>query len=141
MESHIFLLAKISYMLGNIIFMSKVEGVALIYPIIPFFFLLIITILLVFLTVTVNITGLSTIIPFIFAACAIGALDGSMFSAFLFHAVTTTDLPSSMRLHFQERELVVNLLMISQSMGKFFGLVFSHMFFAYNDPNLLFKNP
>ena len=92
-DSHRFLIVKIGYMLSNIIFMAKVEGVALMYPIIPFFFLLCTTVFLIVASITLSATGITTIIPFFIAACVVGALDGSMFSAFLFHAVTTTDLP------------------------------------------------
>ena len=132
---------KIGRMLGNIIFMSHVEGVVLLYPSIPFFILFSITIALMVLTISIGITGITSIIPFFLASCAIGAADGTMFAAFLFHAVSKTDVPGSINLHFIERELVVNFLMISLNLGRFFGMLATHLYFLETNPVLVYQQP
>ena len=57
-SAHCYKIVKIGYILGNMIFMVKVERIALLYPWIPICFLLIITLVLVSLTVTLGITGI-----------------------------------------------------------------------------------
>ena len=99
-DSHRFFLMRIAYLLGNIVFMTKVEGIVLMYPILPFIILFAVTVTCMALLFTISITNITTIIPFFILAATVGALDGSMFAAFLFHAVTTTDLPKQMRLIF-----------------------------------------
>ena len=130
---------KIGRMLGNIIFMTKVEGIVLIYPCIPFFILFLITMTLMVLTVSIGVTGITSIIPFFLASCAIGAADGSVFAAFLFHAVSKTDVENSINLHFIERELVVNFLMISINMGRFFGMLATHLYLLETNPLLVYQ--
>ena len=80
-------------------------------------------------------------LPFIIASALLGALDGSCFTSFLFLAVTKTDLPCDMKLNFRERELVVNFLLCSQNLGKFFGLLTSHFFLALTNSALLYNRP
>ena len=111
--SHRFQMMKIGRMLGNIVFMSKVEGIVLIYPSIPIFILFTIAISLMVISLTISIHGIQSIIPFFLSSIAIGACDGTMFAAFLFHAVSHTDVPRSINLNFRERELVVNFLLIA----------------------------
>ena len=133
---------KIGYMLSNIIFVSKVEWYVILYPAVPFFFLSVMTAILICLTLTITMTNITSIVPIFAAACVIGAADGSMFAAFLFHAVSKLDIPNKTgHLHFRERELVVNLLMISQNLGKFFGMLAAHLYFIKTNPELVFHQP
>ena len=126
-------------MLSNIIFVSKVEWYVILYPAVPFIFLCSMTAILIGLTVTITLTNISSILPIFAAACVIGAADGSMFAAFLFHACCKLDIPDKRHhLHFRERELVVNLLMISQNQGKFFGMLAAHFYFLNTNPELVF---
>ena len=104
---------KIGRMLGNVVFMTKVEGIVLIYPSIPFYILFAMAMGLLVVSLTISMHGIQSMIPFFLSSIAIGAADGTMFAAFLFHAVSHTDVPSSIHLNFRERELVVNFLLIS----------------------------
>ena len=104
---------KIGRMLGNVVFMSKVEGIVLIYPSIPFYILFAMAMGLLAVSLTISMHGIQSMIPFFLSSIAIGAADGTMFAAFLFHAVSHTDVPSSIHLNFRERELVVNFLLIA----------------------------
>ena len=71
------------------------------------------------------------------AAALVGALDGSMFTSFLFLAVSETDLPCDMGLHFSERELVVNLLFISHTLARFLGYLAAYLYFICIDPQFI----
>jgi len=107
---------------------------------IPFLFLFACTLFLLGMTVAIQITSISTIYPLLIAAAAIGALDGSMFAAFLFHAVTTSDGEESMgALVLRERELVVNFLMIAVNMGKFWGMLTAYLYFNSTSPAYLYN--
>lgn len=140
-NSHRFQMMKIGRMLGNVVFMSKVEGIVLIYPSIPFFILFAMAMGLLVVSLTISMHGIQSMIPFFLSSIAIGAADGTMFAAFLFHAVSHTDVPSSIHLNFRERELVVNFLLIAQNMGRFFGMLAAHLYFVETNPMLVYQQP
>jgi len=117
--------------------MSKVEVIALMYPSIPLTLLVLLTIILFVTAVTIQVTEETLYLPFILASILVGALDGSLFTSFLFLGITNTDLPCDMNLHFRERSLVVNLLLSSQRLGRFVGFVAAYFYFLYTDPALV----
>ncbi len=124
-------------MLGNIALMSKIEVAVLIYPGVPLALLMLVTVILSVTTLTLETTHVTAIWPFMLAAALVGALDGSMFTSFLFLAVSKTDLPCDMCLHFRERELVVNLLLIFRTLAKFSGFLAAYFYFECTDPQFI----
>ena len=134
-----FQIYKIGYMFGNILFMKNIEVVALMHPSLPFGGLLFTTIIMIILAATIQYTAITSVWPFFVLTSIVGALDGSMFTSFLFNAITETDLPCCMGMHFREMELVVNLLLIAQNTGKFFGQVFTFYVISNTNPSLLYN--
>ena len=115
-ERHKFFAAKLFYFLSNTLFRSQVETITLMYPGLPVLILLLVTLVLAVMLATPLVTS---VIPIFIAAWIIGAIDGSMFTSFFFLAIAKTDLPCDMNLHFRERELVVMLLLMSNSLANF----------------------
>ena len=104
---------KVGYSLGNVLFMTKIETVTLFYPTLPVVLLFLLTAILFALAITIKMTMITMVWPFFLICCFVGALDGSMFTSFLFNAFATTDLPCNIPLHFREIELCVNMMLIS----------------------------
>jgi len=76
----------------------------------------------------------------IFVWCMwVGVHSGTSYTNFIFLASTKTNLECDMRLNYYERELVVNLLLISNWLGQFLAVFvgFAVMMFRY--PELLFN--
>ncbi len=121
-------------MLGNVALMSKIEVAVLINPRIPLALLIVLTMILSVTNLTLEMTHVTAIWPFMLAAALVGALDGSMFTSFLFLAIAKTDLPCDMCLHFRERELVVNLLLICRTLAKFLGYLAAYRYFLSTNP-------
>jgi len=71
----------------------------------------------------------------------VGVHSGTSYTNFIFLASTKTNLECDMRLNYYERELVVNLLLISNWLGQFLAVFvgFAVMMFRY--PELLFNPP
>ncbi len=140
-DTHRFRVIKIAYMLGNILFMAKVQTISLMHPLMPVLTLILITVALFFSATILPLYLVSSMWPFFGAALVIGAIDGSVFTSFIFLAVAKTDLPCDMNLHFRERELVVNLLLGAMFVGRFFALITSFVFFLYFEESLLYSYP
>ena len=101
------------------------------YPLVPVLLLICITVALFIIATVLPLWAVNFIWPFVGFSLVIGAVDGSVFTSFIFLAVAKTDLPCDMGLHFRERELVVNLLLGAMFVGRFFALIASFIFFMY----------
>ena len=109
-------------MLGNLIFSAYVTAFSLMYPFMPVVLQLINTclwILNVWLWFVVDLRLLFLWMMFI------GGLSGASFTNFLFLANAKTDLFCDLKLNIYERELVVNLMLMSDDLGQFFGYFFA----------------
>jgi hypothetical protein len=71
----------------------------------------------------------------------IGTMGGTCFTNFMFLANAKTNLPEDLNLNFYERELVVNLLLISQGIGIFFASAFGFFVMQYKFPEMLYNPP
>ena len=140
-STHRFRVCKMAYTLGNILFMTKVEVVALMHPLLPILFLILISTGLFACATILPLWVMNNMWPFVVASLLIGAIDGSIFTSFMFLAVAKTDLPCDMKLHFRERELVVNLLLGAVYVGRFFAFIASFAFFVYFEETLLYQYP
>lgn len=137
-EQHRFLLMKLAYVLFQTLFMSKVETVTLMVPHLS-------ALLLSAATLTLLVIALASIpvwiTPLFLLAGLIGSIDGSVFTSFLFLAITKTDLPCDMQLYFRERELVVNLLLMSKTLTRCAAYFAGYLLLSYLDPQLLYNQP
>lgn len=71
----------------------------------------------------------------------VGVHAGTSYTNFLFLATTKTNLDCDMNLSYYERELVVNLLLISNDLGLFFAQAVATFIMLYRYPELLFNPP
>jgi hypothetical protein len=71
----------------------------------------------------------------------VGVHAGTSYTNFLFLACTKTNLDCDMQLSYYERELVVNLLLISFELGNFIASSFSFAVMMFRYPELLFNPP
>jgi len=71
----------------------------------------------------------------------VGVFSGTAYTNFLFLANAKTNLDCDMNLSYYERELVVNLLLISNDLGLFFAQAVSTFIMLYRFPELLFNPP
>ena len=71
----------------------------------------------------------------------VGCQAGTDYTNFLFLANTKTNLPCDMNLNYYERELVINLLLISNDLGLFFAAVLTFGIQQYFYPEILFNPP
>ena len=71
----------------------------------------------------------------------IGCQQGTDYTNFLFLANCKTNMQYDMNLNYYERELVCNLLLISNDVGGFFASVFGYAILQYNMPEVLFNPP
>ena len=70
----------------------------------------------------------------ILVAFTVGALQGCFYTSFIFLALAKTDLPCDLNLHFLERELVLNLMLMAQVLGKAILHVAVHLVFGEFKP-------
>jgi len=70
----------------------------------------------------------------------IGVHSGTTYTNFIFLASAKTNLKCDMNLNFQERELVVNFLLLANLMGQFLGLFCSYGYLGYAYPSLLLNS-
>lgn len=68
-------------------------------------------------------------------------MSGTVYSNFFYLANTRTALKTDFKLHFTERELMVNLLFISQDLGLFFAGITTFMIQAKFFPIALISPP
>lgn len=71
----------------------------------------------------------------------IGGLYGSAYTNSMFIANAKTDLPSDLNLVIRERELVVNLFLTANYIGRFYGLFLATTYFNIFLPHVIFFSP
>ena len=104
----------IAGVLGNLIFSAYVTAISLMYPFMPVVFQFInacLWLLNVWLWFVQDLRLLFIWMMFI------GGLSGASFTNFLFLANAKTDLFCDLKLNIYERELVVNLMLMSDDLG------------------------
>ena len=109
-----FIILVIAGVLGNLIFSAYVTAISLMYPFMPVVFQFInacLWLLNVWLWFVQDLRLLFIWMMFI------GGLSGASFTNFLFLANAKTDLFCDLKLNIYERELVVNLMLMSDDLG------------------------
>jgi hypothetical protein len=79
--------------------------------------------------------------PVFFFLVWCGFPGGTAYSNFLYLANTRTNLDCDFNLHYTERELTVNLLLISNDLGVFFAGALAFAFQANYYPDTLYNPP
>lgn len=108
----------IANVLGNLIFSAYVQSYSLIYPTLPVYFQAINVILW---TLNVIFWFVSDLRLLFIWMMFIGGISGASFTNFVFLANAKTNLFCDLQLNIYERELVVNLMLMSDDLGQFFG--------------------
>lgn len=128
-----------AYNLGDVLGLSSIQRVSIKYPTGP---TLIQIANMVLFTVFVLWWPLLNNFNLCFLWCIwIGSQGGTCYTNFMFLANAKTNLPEDMNLNFYERELVVNLLLISQGVGTFFAAAFGFFFMQFEWPEMLYNPP
>lgn len=127
-----------AYYLGSFVSLSSIQSLTLMRPWLPTFFQF-----LNFLLWGANlqyefVTSFNLV--FIWTMW-VGIHSGTSYTNFLFLATTKTNLDCDMNLNYYERELVVNLLLISNDLGLFFAQAVAAFIMLYKYPELLFNPP
>lgn len=71
----------------------------------------------------------------------VGCQQGTDYTNFLFLANCKTNMMYDMNLNYYERELVCNLLLISNDVGGFFASLIGYAYLMYEMPEALFNPP
>ena len=71
----------------------------------------------------------------------VGCQQGTDYTNFLFLANCKTNMLYDMNLNYYERELVCNLLLISNDVGGFFASLIGYAYLMYEMPEALFNPP
>ena len=71
----------------------------------------------------------------------VGGLYGSAFTNSMFMANAKTDLSSDLHLDVDERELVVNIFLAANYIGKFYAIFLSAAYFEYFEPRIIYYSP
>jgi hypothetical protein len=66
---------------------------------------------------------------------------GTAYTNFFYLANVRTNLPSDFNLHYTERELTVNLLLLAYDLGIFFAGIIGFIIQAYFFPQTLYNPP
>jgi hypothetical protein len=120
-----------AYCLGDIIGLSSIQTLSIVYPEGPMLIQIINLVLFSLNQYYQVITNFN----FIFVWCIwIGMQAGICYTNFMFLANAKTNLKEDLNLNFYERELVVNLLLISMDIGNFFAAVLSFGVMQYSFP-------
>lgn len=133
-----FIILVIAGVLGNLIFSAYVTAISLMYPFMPVVFQFINTclwLLNVWLWFVQDLRLLFIWMMFI------GGLSGASFTNFLFLANAKTDLFCDLKLNIYERELVVNLMLMSDDLGQFYGYFFGFAIVYLLVPDMIFTPP
>ena len=117
-EENQYIVLVIASVLGNLIFSAYVQTFSMIYPFMPVYLQAINTCLW---AINVYFWFVSDLRLLFLWMMFIGGLSGASFTNFLFLANAKTDLFCDLRLNIFERELVVNLMLMSDDLGQFFG--------------------
>ncbi len=120
-----------AYCLGDIIGLSSIQTLSIVYPEGPMLIQIINLVLFSLNQYYHVITNFNVI----FVWCIwIGMQAGTCYTNFMFLANAKTNLKEDLNLNFYERELVVNLLLISMDIGNFFAAVLSFVVMQYSFP-------
>jgi hypothetical protein len=133
-----YLVLMFAYNLGNVVGLSSLQTMTLRFPSLPTFFQLFNCIVFAVNLFVPIITNFN--VTFIWCIW-IGTQAGTEYTNFTFLANTKTNLEVDMNLNFYERELVINLLLISQDIGMFFAAVFGFGIMQYWYPEMLYNPP
>ena len=113
----------IAGVLGNLIFSAYVQAFSMLYPFMPVYFQAINVCLWVINVYLMLVSDLRLLFIWMMF---IGGLSGASFTNFLFLANAKTNLPCDMNLQIYDRELTVNLFLISFDIGMFYGFLFTY---------------
>ena len=133
-----FIILVIAGVLGNLIFSAYVTAISLMYPFMPVVFQFINTclwLLNVWLWFVQDLRLLFIWMMFI------GGLSGASFTNFLFLANAKTDLFCDLKLNIYERELVVNLMLMSDDLDQFYGYFCGFAIVYLLVPDMIFTPP
>ena len=133
-----FIILVIAGVLGNLIFSAYVTAISLMYPFMPVVFQFInacLWLLNVWLWFVQDLRLLFIWMMFI------GGLSGASFTNFLFLANAKTDLFCDLKLNIYERELVVNLMLMSDDLGQFYGYFCGFAIVYLLVPDMIFTPP
>ena len=128
----------IAGVLGNLIFSAYVTAISLMYPFMPVIFQFICSCLWLLNVWTWFVQDLRLLFIWMMF---IGGLSGASFTNFLFLANAKTDLFCDLKLNIYERELVVNLMLMSDDLGQFYGYFFGFAIVYLLVPDMIFTPP
>ena len=124
--------------LGNLIFSAYVTAISLAYPFMPVVLQSINTILWLLNVMTWFVQDIRLLFIWMMF---IRGLSGASFTNFLFLANAKTDLFCDLGLNIYERELVVNLMLMSDDLGQFYGYFFGLVTMYILVPDIIFTPP
>ena len=124
--------------LGEIVFSAWISAYACIFPQVPFLLEIVNAIFWMFNLKHTIITNIP--ITCLWLALT-GAIQVTPSTNFMFLAIAKTDLYSDLDLKVKQREMVVNMLVIASSLGKFLALCFRLGYFEYYCPSAIFSPP
>ena len=124
--------------MGDVLSLSSLQGVTLLKPWYPSFFQFINLLLWILNCYTGWVTNFFVVFMWMMW---VGCQTGTCYTNFLFLANARTNLECDMRLNYYERELVVNLLLISYDVGNFFAGVVAYAVQQNYFPDMLFNPP
>lgn len=133
-----FIILVIAGVLGNLIFSAYVTAISLMYPFMPVIFQFICSCLWLLNVWTWFVQDLRLLFIWMMF---IGGLSGASFTNFLFLANAKTDLFCDLKLNIYERELVVNLMLMSDDLGQFYGYFFGFAIVYLLVPDMIFTPP
>lgn len=128
----------IAGILGNLIFSAYVTAISLMFPFMPVIFQLINSFLWLLNVWTWFVQDLRLLFIWMMF---IGGLSGASFTNFLFLANAKTDLFCDLKLNIYERELVVNLMLMSDDLGQFYGYFCGFAIVYLLVPDMIFTPP
>ena len=127
-----------AYNLGSVISLSTLQSTALERPYIPTMFQAINVALWILNLQFGFVTNFNVVFVWLMW---IGCQQGTDYTNFLFLANCKTNMAYDMNLNYYERELVCNMLLISNDVGGFFANVLAFAWLQYNMPQALFNPP
>ena len=133
-----FLILMVAKELGNIMFSTWINAFSCVYPGVPFLLQMINVILW-----AINLKYQFVVnlwVTFVWMTI-VGGIYGTSMTNFIFLANAKTDLYSDLNLKYNQRELVVNALIIANYMGQFFALVVTIGCLETRVPSAIFNPP
>ena len=138
LEQNQFNVLVVAGVLGNLIFSAYVTAISLAYPFMPVALQSINTVLWLLNVMTWFVQDIRLLFIWMMF---IGGLSGASFTNFLFLANAKTDLFCDLGLNIYERELVVNLMLMSDDLGQFYGYFFGLVTMYILVPDIIFTPP